>query len=125
MRNIITNSCIEVKPTQQTVYLGGKPVSISTIAWATGIDRSYLSRILRGDKEPTLSNARKIAAVLAMGIEELMALIDERKDAAEAAAQADLVKHYNRVSAEESEDIRLIKAGKPVPPRLPGLRLPA
>lgn len=78
-------SCLEAKPTAQSVEFGGKMVSVSKIARTQGIDRGYVSRILSGQRVPRIPHAKKIAAALGMGLEEFLAAIEARRKSAHAA----------------------------------------
>jgi transcriptional regulator with XRE-family HTH domain len=44
------------------------------------MDHSYLSRIMAGNRQPTIRHARKIADALGMGLEDFLALVEARKE---------------------------------------------
>lgn len=47
----------------------------------TGISHGYLSRILTGEREPSIYMIQGIAAALGVGVDDLLGMIKERKDA--------------------------------------------
>ncbi len=122
MRETSPSGCIEIKPTAQTVYLGGKPINVSAIARTQHIDQSYLSRILAGKCVPTIPIAQKIAAVVGLSLEQLLDAIQDRKKELEVKRE-ELDKAYNeRIAREDTSDIRTLEAGGIPIPRVPGMR---
>lgn len=115
--------CIQDKPTTTTVELAGKPINILAISRQTHIDQSYLCRILRGKKAPTLETALKIAGALGMPVEELYIAIRDRKNRIELERAHLGIKYFERVAGEDMEDLDKLRKGKVPQPRLPGTRL--
>lgn len=57
-----------------------KDVSVIKLAYALGTTRSYVYQLLNGEiKEPTLSRALKISAVLGISIDRLVKEVDFEK----------------------------------------------
>jgi transcriptional regulator with XRE-family HTH domain len=117
------SACIQKKPAKNTVYLGGKPVNVTAIARAQNMDQSYLSRVLSGSRQPTILTAQKIAAALGVGLEELLDMVSLRKAELAARARKELSAYRSRIAREDASDLTALKQGKPVPPRLPSLRV--
>lgn len=114
--------CLERNPDSATVKLAGKHINMAAIARSQDIDRSYLSRILSGKREPTIPVAKKIAAALGLGLEELLEAIEQHVKEIRQADAAILQTHNERIRKEDEQDLRSIQAGIPTVPRLPGLR---
>lgn len=85
-RRTLPVHCLEAKPTHQTVRLSGTPINLSALSRKTGMDLSYLSRILSGDRTPTVVYAEQIAQALGMDLEPLLAAIRARKPATQRSA---------------------------------------
>lgn len=48
------------------VFLAGRFINVHQLAQATGMDYTYLYRVFRGERSPSLDYARRIAAALEM-----------------------------------------------------------
>lgn len=115
--------CLQEKPTSTSVILGGKHINILAISRQTNIDQSYLCKILRGKKHPTMETGIKIASALGMTVEEFMMAIQDRIKQIEAEAIATTQKYYDRIIDEDSRDLAKLKRGGIPRPRIPGSRL--
>lgn len=78
MRGKTPEALIDKTPTTQSVRLRGVYISITALASDTGINHSYLSRILSNQRNPSLTCATKIAASLHWSVEELVQAIEDR-----------------------------------------------
>ena len=116
--------CIERKPTPQSVKFGGRYINLSAMARSQNMDQSYLSRVFCGKRNPTLDHSRKMAAALGMTMDQFLEALDERTHALRKGDRAIVKQYHTRVATEDMEDAAAYAAGKPVPPRMPGLRLP-
>lgn len=114
--------CLEKHPNKRTTKLGGKFINQSAIARSQGIDQSYLSRIVKGERSPRLDHARLIAAAIGMTLEEFLEAIDEKKAELERNREAILAQHKARIDQEDREDQERIAQGKPPIPRMPATR---
>lgn len=70
--SIKPNLCLEWKPTTQSVLFCGTYISITELARATGLDRSYLSRIFSGKRTPSVKSAGVLAIALGMTLEAFL-----------------------------------------------------
>lgn len=70
--------CLEENPTAQSVKLGDCYINIRRLA-DRGFEHGYLSRILSGERTPSLDYARRIANELGMTLESLLWHIDQRR----------------------------------------------
>lgn len=80
---VIPTRCIERHPTTQTVWFAKTPVNLSDLAasFTPPMDKSYLSRIFRGRRQPSLDVARDLARALGMQLQGFLdALEAERQD---------------------------------------------
>ena len=68
----VLDRVIVENPNPQTIHFNGKPISLSALARETGVDNSYISRIFKGDRVPTLKVLHKICEALGMGLEEFL-----------------------------------------------------
>jgi len=59
-------------PNPQTVHFAGKFVNLSEISRTADLDPSYLSRIFRGERMPTVRKLKRISEALGMGIEQFI-----------------------------------------------------
>lgn len=71
---------LEDHPTQQTIRLCGRYINIARLATDQNLDHSYVSRILAGERNPSLDYFRRIADALMMGTDELIEGIRDRKE---------------------------------------------
>lgn len=111
------------KPSQNSVCIAGKYVNLSAIRRMQGIDLAYLSNIFAGKKRPSTSVYLKIASCMGMTIDELLEAIDTRVREMDAYATSLTSQYQERIAIEDKQDQNRIKRGKPLIPRLPGLRL--
>jgi len=51
-------------------------ITLSDVSRSTGVSLSHVSRIMSGQRKPSLDVASKIAAYLGVSIEELMHMLD-------------------------------------------------
>ena len=58
-----------------------KPMSNGDLAKAVGVDRSYVGRILRGEKVPSLEVAGRLARALGLTLDELIKKISSKQAA--------------------------------------------
>ena len=66
------------KPNPQTIRFAGKFINLSEISRQSGIDSSYLSRIFRGERMPTVPYIRTISGILGMGVQQFLDALDNR-----------------------------------------------
>lgn len=59
---------IETKPTSQSCWFGGRYVNVSRLAKHCQVDRSYLSRVLSGARQPSIHYSRTVASALKMDL---------------------------------------------------------
>jgi transcriptional regulator with XRE-family HTH domain len=71
-RNPKPGKCLEQKPTTQSVIFCGVFISITQIAFMTGLSISLISVIFAGKRKPTLRSAQLIAKGLDMDLEEFL-----------------------------------------------------
>ena len=114
--------CIETKPNKRTTKLGGKYINQAAIARSQGIDQSYISRIISGEREPRRAQAKLIAAALGMTVEEFFEALEDNKAQLAEKRAAILKQHEDRINAENHEDADRIRKGMAPIPRVPGLR---
>ena len=67
------------KTTRPIVVLRGKIINVSATARRLDINQAYLSKILSGKRNPSLSILISIAKVLSFGIEDLLEAIEDRR----------------------------------------------
>ncbi len=84
----------------------------------------YVSMIINGVREVKLGYYTRIANAIGVTLQELVDGIEERK--ALLLEQANLIinSYESRIVRENEEDKKRLRRGKPVIPRLPGLRVP-
>src|SRR3989338_3867129 len=68
---------IDKTPTKSTIWFDGKPINLSAIGRAQHLHHTYLSRVFSGWREPSIKNARKIAACFGMGLEEFLEKLEK------------------------------------------------
>lgn len=115
--------CVLDRPTKDSVRLGNLYICLSAIARDQQIGWGHLHRIINGEKEGTMRVYVKIASAIGFSIEELLEAIEERKKLRLAHADAVIGSYNDRVRREEAADRNRRAQGKPVKPRLPGLRV--
>ena len=119
----LINGVVVEKPCADNIFFNGQFISIGAISRSQNLDGSYISRILAGNRNPTMTYAIKIASALGITVDTLYHAIQERKHRT-AQDLAKIEEEYNhRITQEAQEDIAKVKAGKPVAPRIPGLSL--
>lgn len=64
-------------PNSQTVMFAGRFINLSEISRQNHIDVSYLSRIFRGQRTPSLPYIKKISRALDMSIEDFVNALDK------------------------------------------------
>jgi transcriptional regulator with XRE-family HTH domain len=116
------SGCLVDKPTTVSVLFAGRYVNTSAIARSSGLNQAYISKILLGSREPTIHIARRVAASLGMGLEDMLEAIEERAKLRKQKNSDILQQHETRLAREDSADLRRAKAGLPVIPRMSGLR---
>jgi transcriptional regulator with XRE-family HTH domain len=72
---------IETPPFANCVMFAGRYVKLSELSRQFMLDHSYLSRILSGQRYPSLKYALRVAEALDMGLEEFLAELDKKKAA--------------------------------------------
>lgn len=76
-RKVGPRSCIEDKPTHQSIRFGGRFISLIQLAEQEGLNHSYLSRIFSGERRAGVDYLERIAGGLGMGLEEFRASLKE------------------------------------------------
>ena len=72
--------CINSKPSSHSIRLGGEYISLSQLARSSGVECSYVSRILSGQRVPTRPTAHKLATALGMRLDDFHRAIEARKE---------------------------------------------
>ena len=70
---------LEEHPNAKSVRFGGRYIDLLRLAHVEGLDHGYLSRILAGQRTPSIAYARRIAAALRMSLEDFLEAVDDRK----------------------------------------------
>lgn len=70
---------LEEQHTAQSIRLAGRYINLKHMAAEEGFDHSYLSRIMSGERTPSVAYYKRIADALLMPLDELMEAIAERK----------------------------------------------
>ncbi len=111
-------------PCRDSVILCGRYVNTAAIARTQGMTQPYVSMIINGVREVKLGYYTRIANAIGVTLQELVDGIEERK--ALLLEQANLIinSYESRIVRENEEDKKRLRRGKPVIPRLPGLRVP-
>jgi transcriptional regulator with XRE-family HTH domain len=65
--------------THQSVKLAGRYVDLKALAEGEGLDHGYVSRIMSGERTPSIPYLLKIAAGFKMSVDNLLTAIDERR----------------------------------------------
>jgi hypothetical protein len=68
----------ELKPSRQSVKLGGQCINLVRLSETMQVDHGYLSRVMRGDRVPSLPYAEAVAAALGWTLQQLMDAIRQR-----------------------------------------------
>lgn len=71
---------LESRPSSQSIRLGGRYINLSRMAEDEGFDHSYLSRIMCGERTPSVPYLTRIAECLSMTRDDLLTAIDIRKE---------------------------------------------
>ncbi|MGH7182075.1 MAG: helix-turn-helix domain-containing protein [Nitrospiraceae bacterium] len=74
-------SCIEDNPTSQTVYLDGVAINISAVAFKTGHDKGYVSRVFAGKRMPNAAYAQDFADAIGFSLDRFVTAIKDKKRA--------------------------------------------
>ena len=112
----------EDQPTKSTISLGGRWLNLSAMARMQHMDRSYLSRILNGRRDPgqmSLKQAMKLAACLGWSVEDLIDAIYERMKAIGRQHAQVALWHDYRMKEIAREERKAIREGRIPPPRIP------
>lgn len=112
------------KPAINTIYICDRPVCLRSIARVQNIERSYLTKIMNGTRSAGINYYIKIAAAIGVTVDELVAGIAKRVQDDRSKKEMTLEQYNNRVKKEDARDNYLKRIGRPVKPRMPGLRLP-
>jgi transcriptional regulator with XRE-family HTH domain len=70
-------SCIETKPTSQSVLFRGTFINLSIVALRTNVSISHLSMIFSGRRHPSIRTAQLLAKALKMDLGSLVRALDE------------------------------------------------
>ena len=62
-----------------SVSLGGRAINVSAMARILGVDQGSLSKFLSGNREPSLTYAKRVASVLDWTLDDLLSAIEARK----------------------------------------------
>lgn len=73
-------NCIEKHPTTQSVQLLGRYINLSALSRATGLTPSHLSRVVRGQRTPSVPVLFAMAEALGINMEELAAALRKKKE---------------------------------------------
>lgn len=122
---LVPKACLEKKPTKQSLFFSGAYINLHAIQRAQGVDLGLLSSIFRCKRQPTLTASKKISSALGMGLEAFLEALEIRKKLIEDQIVRLKVQHDRRLYSEYLSDVRDIRSGRPVKPRLPGLSSPA
>ena len=113
----------EKAPNAQTVKFAGKFINLSAIARSQNLDVSYLSRIFRGERTPSLKHCIKMAAVLGMDLDSFVQALNIRVKDVDAEIEGIMKDHTNRIMREDMQDLKTLAKGKVPIPRLPATRI--
>lgn len=69
----------ELRPTEQTVSLGGHAINLVKLSEALDIDHGYLSRVCSGKRVPSLPYVQAVSTALGWTIQQLLDAIAARK----------------------------------------------
>ena len=61
-----------------TATFAGNPINLSQLSRDTGYSHSYISRIVSGQREPSLEAARRIYMALGINMDEFVSALDAR-----------------------------------------------
>lgn len=64
--------CIETKPNKASLYFGGEFISLTQLSVHSHVDRSYISYIMSGKRDPNLRIIRALAAALGLTTAEFI-----------------------------------------------------
>jgi transcriptional regulator with XRE-family HTH domain len=83
----VPNQCLEENPTTQSILFCGTYINLTKLAAASGVERSYLSKIFSRQRVPSIRVMGKLAGALGMSreaflhglqIEEEMSVLSEQ-----------------------------------------------
>lgn len=63
-------------PTAQTITFGGRFISLGILSEITRIERSHISRILRGERQASVDAMRRLAKALGMDAQQFLNALD-------------------------------------------------
>lgn len=66
--------------THQTVKLAGRHINLTKLVEGEGLSLSYVSRIIRGERVPSVAYLKRMAVGLGMTMEGLLEAIEEEKE---------------------------------------------
>jgi transcriptional regulator with XRE-family HTH domain len=113
---------VEKSPNAQTIRFRGQFINLSAIARAQHLDVSYLSRIFRAQRTPSLKHCMKISAILGMTLDDFVQGLQDRAEEIAKSNTDVLQMHNQRIAKEDSSDIDTFKRGGVPAPRLPAFR---
>jgi transcriptional regulator with XRE-family HTH domain len=85
------SGCLVYDPNPHSVRFAGKYINISAIARSQRLSQSYVSKLLSGKRSPSIRVAKKVAAALGMGLEDLLEAIEQRTNDSPKESQRDPV----------------------------------
>jgi len=71
--------CLDHKPTAKSVYFSGKFIHLTILAMCTGLSIGYISKIFRGEKQPSLKSAKRMADSLGMDFNTFVRHLEEHQ----------------------------------------------
>ena len=114
-------SCLIEHPNKQSILFGGVYINLTQLAREQHIDRSYLSRIINGRRDPGQMSVRqvlKFAAALGMSVDDFLdAIYDRANRLARDRAQVQVWHDYREAQA-KADDTRRAHKGLPPVPRI-------
>lgn len=84
---------ISARPNYQTIFFGGHYIDAVKLASDLDLNHSYVTRILAGDRMPSLPYLEKLADALHLSLDEMRESINERKEKIDTRKQ----QHRNRI----------------------------
>lgn len=66
---------VNVKTDNSTTHTAN-PIRVTEVANAAGLNKGYVSRVLRGHCDPSLSTLRALASAMGVGLDKLVVIID-------------------------------------------------
>lgn len=74
-----STSCIETRPTTQTVYLDGIAINIAAVSRKTGYDQGFLSRVFSGKRIPNMVFAQNIADAIGFSLDRFVDAVKAKR----------------------------------------------